>query len=102
MIQVWSLTLLRNEIPDELPGHISRGWFGKGIAVLPSFPDCTLAMMTSMILSFPDLKELSVKLQGLPCHARTATSNLFRHAAKGTIKPFGATRRYGRNRKSPR
>ena len=34
MIQVWSLTLLRNEIPDELPGHISRGGFRKGINAL--------------------------------------------------------------------
>jgi hypothetical protein len=57
-----TLSIYATEIPDELPGHISRGEFGKGITVLYlRYPHCTLATMTSMILSLPDLKELSVQ-----------------------------------------
>jgi len=49
------------EIPDELPGHISRGEFGKRITALHlCTPYSTLATLTSMILSLPDLKELRV------------------------------------------
>ena len=50
------------EIPDELPGHISRGVFGKDITALYLHsPRCTLTTVTSMILSLPDLKELVVE-----------------------------------------
>jgi len=50
------------EIPDELPGHISRGVFGKGITTLYLHsPRCTLTTIISMILSLPDLKELGVE-----------------------------------------
>jgi hypothetical protein len=60
-----TLSVCETKIPDELPGHISRGEFGRGITVLClRYPHCTHATMTSMVLSFPDLKELSV--QG--CH----------------------------------
>ena len=55
------LVTARTEIPDELPGHISRGEFGKGITSLCLWsPRCTLATMASMILSLPNLKELSI------------------------------------------
>jgi hypothetical protein len=57
---------IRNEIPDELPGHISRGAFGKGITALYlRCAYCTLATMTSMILSLPDLQELSIECQDM-------------------------------------
>jgi hypothetical protein len=57
-----TLSMYKTEIPDELPGHISRGEFGKGITVLYLlYQHCTLATMTSMVLSLPDLKELSIE-----------------------------------------
>jgi len=60
------LSLYQTEIPDEFPGHISRGEFGKGITTLHFwFPYCTVATITSIILSLPDLKELSVQAFGL-------------------------------------
>jgi hypothetical protein len=61
------LSLEETEIPDELPGHISRGEFGKGITALYLHHTyCTLATMTSMILSLPDLKELTVDCEDTP------------------------------------
>ena len=55
------LIIARTEIPDELSGNIVRGEFGKGIETLFIWsPYCTLATMTSMILSLPNLKELGV------------------------------------------
>jgi hypothetical protein len=55
------LSLGETEIPDGLPGHISRGEFGKGITALYLYyPCCTLATLTSMVLSLPNLKDLSV------------------------------------------
>jgi hypothetical protein len=57
-----TLSMYEAKIPDELPGHISRGEFGKGITALyVRRARSTLATVTSMILSFPDLKELSVQ-----------------------------------------
>jgi len=60
-----TLTMYGTEIPGEFPGHISRGEFGKGITTLRlrflHLPYCTLPMLTSMILSLPDLKELRIK-----------------------------------------
>jgi hypothetical protein len=62
-----TLSIYAAEIPDELPGHISCGEFGKGIAVLYlCYPYCTLATMVSMILSLPNLKELSVQCGVMP------------------------------------
>jgi hypothetical protein len=56
------LSMFATEIPDELPGHISRGEFGKGITALRiSLPFCRLATVISMILSLPDLKELNIE-----------------------------------------
>jgi hypothetical protein len=56
------LSLSNTKIPGELPGYISCGEFGKRITALYlHFADCTLATVTSMILSLPHLKELSVK-----------------------------------------
>jgi hypothetical protein len=53
---------VETKIRDEFPGHISRGEFGKGITVLYlRCTYCTLVTETSMILSLPDLKELSVE-----------------------------------------
>jgi hypothetical protein len=52
-------------IPDELPGHILRGEFGKGINILYLwFPCCALATMMS-IISLPNLKELSIGNAGI-------------------------------------
>jgi hypothetical protein len=57
-----TLSIYATEIPDELPGYISRGAFGKGITALYlQSTYCTLATMTSMILSLPNLKELDVE-----------------------------------------
>ena len=57
-----TLSINGTEIPDEFPSRISRGEFGKGITVLHlRFLSCTLATLTSMILSLPDLKELCVE-----------------------------------------
>jgi len=56
------LTILSTHIPDESLGPISRGEFGKGITTLHlSYLSCTFAAMTSMTLSFPNLKELWVE-----------------------------------------
>jgi len=56
-----ALSILATQIPDELPGHISRGEFGKGITTLDiCIPYCTFATLTSTILSLPDLEELCV------------------------------------------
>jgi hypothetical protein len=55
------LSLIETEIPDELPDHISRGEFGKGItAIYLRRVRYTFAKVASMILSLPDLKELSI------------------------------------------
>jgi hypothetical protein len=60
-----TLSMNDAKIPDELPGHISRGEFGKGITALYLHDTyCTLATVTSMILSLPDLKKLSIQ----DCH----------------------------------
>jgi len=60
-----SLTVLSMygiEIPDEFPGHISRGEFGKGITALYlRFLYSSLATLASIILSLPDLKKLCVE-----------------------------------------
>jgi len=57
-----TLSMHETEIPEELPGLISRGEFGNGITTLYLGFQCyTYATMTSMILSFPNLKELCVE-----------------------------------------
>ena len=57
-----ALSIHRVKIPDEFPGHILRGEFGKGITALHlCTPYSTLATLTSMILSLPDLKELGIE-----------------------------------------
>jgi len=57
-----TLSIFATQIPDELPGHISRGGFGKRITTLDiCVPYCTFATLTSMILSLPDLKELRLE-----------------------------------------
>jgi hypothetical protein len=62
-----TLSMYAADIPDELPDLISRGAFGKGITALYlRYAYCTLATMTSMILSLPDLKELSVECGTAP------------------------------------
>ena len=73
-----ALSMYKTEIPDELPGHISRGEFGNGITALYlGFSRYTLATVTSMIFSLPNLKELCVEycevtLEGpLPTHSVT-------------------------------
>jgi len=56
------LSMYRIKIPDEFPGHISRGEFGKGITTLDlCSPRCALATLTSMILSLSDLKEVRLE-----------------------------------------
>jgi hypothetical protein len=50
-------------IPDELVDQISREEFGRGITTLSlRFPHCRLSTITSVILSLPDLKKLTVVL----------------------------------------
>jgi len=57
-----ALSMYATEIPEELPGHISRGEFRNGITALClRFPSDTFETMTSMILSLPNLKELCVE-----------------------------------------
>ena len=57
-----ALSIYGMVIPDELPGRISQGELGKGITTLDlHLSYCTLATLTSMILSLPSLKELSVE-----------------------------------------
>jgi hypothetical protein len=56
------LSLDEIDIPDEFLDLISRGEFGKGITALYlQYTRCTCATMTSMILSFPNLKELRLE-----------------------------------------
>jgi len=55
------LWVSETRIPDELPGQILRGELGKGITVLRLWwTSCTLATMTSVIFSLPNLKVLSI------------------------------------------
>jgi hypothetical protein len=57
-----TLSMYATVIPHGLPGYISRGEFGKRITVLYlRSPHCTLTTITSMILSLPNLKELSIE-----------------------------------------
>jgi len=59
LVSLTSLSMFATQIPDELPGHISRGEFGKGITALYlGFPYGSLETLMSMIHSLPDLKEL--------------------------------------------
>ena len=60
------LSLFQTKIPDEFPGHILRGEFGKGITTLYlGFLGGAPPTTTSMILSLPDLKELGVENYGV-------------------------------------
>ena len=78
-----TLLMHATEIPDELPGCISRGEFGNGITalylILSSY---TFATMTSMILSLPNLKDLRVEYcdvvpeEPLPTHPVTPQRRL--------------------------
>ena len=62
-------------IPDELPGQILRGEFGRGIITLSlRVPRCDLSTTTSMILSLPDLKNLTVILGKTTSTRLTSTS----------------------------
>jgi len=57
-----TLSIDATEIPDELPGRISRGEFGNGITALClSLSSYTPTTMTSMILSLPNLKEVYIQ-----------------------------------------
>ena len=57
-----ALSMSEIEIPDEFPGHLSRGEFGKGITTLClRFLDSTVETLTLMILSLPNLKELHIE-----------------------------------------
>jgi len=56
-----ALSMYKIKIPNEFPGHISRGEFGEGITTLDLRSlFCGLPTLTSMILSLPNLKELRV------------------------------------------
>ena len=53
------------EFPDEFPGHISCGEFGKGITTLDLRSlCCRLPTLTSMTLSLSNLKKLRIKHYG--------------------------------------
>ena len=57
-----ALSMHRIKIPDEFPSHISRGEFGKWIITLDLLSlHCRLPTLVSIILSFPNLKELRIK-----------------------------------------
>ena len=73
-----ALSMYKSEIPDELPGRISRGEFGNGITALYlGFTRYTSATVISMIFSLPNLKELYIEFcnvmpEGpLPTHSVT-------------------------------
>ena len=67
-----TLWVYKTEIPSELLGHILRGEVGKGITTLHLWsPRCPLSTTASIILSLPDLENLTVgfcntKLGGPP------------------------------------
>jgi hypothetical protein len=70
------LSLVETEIPGEFLDRISRGGLGRGVAILSFWSSCfEVAAVTSMILSLPDLKELSVYCLGIalggPLRARS-------------------------------
>ena len=75
-----SLTMLgvyECAIPDELPGQILRGEFGRGITTLSlEFPFGKISTMTSMILSLPDLKKLIVRFDETKFGQPSSTSGL--------------------------
>jgi len=57
-----ALSMFKVEIPDEFPGHLSRGEFGKGITTLYLRSlSSTVETLTLMILSLPNLKELHIE-----------------------------------------
>jgi hypothetical protein len=73
------LSLFVATIPGELPGYVSCGEFGKRITTLYFHSiHTTLARATSIILSLPNLKELTVKdcdavtEDSLPIHSVTS------------------------------
>ena len=73
-----ALSVYRNGIPDEFLDYTSRGEFGKGITALDLHsPHCTIATLTSVILSLPDMRELGIYAHGvepeepLPTHSIT-------------------------------
>ena len=61
-----TLRAYRCPTPDDLPGQISRGEFGRGITTLSLIsPFCDTSTITSMILSLPELKKLTVRVDHL-------------------------------------
>jgi hypothetical protein len=94
------LSLDGTDIPDEFLDLISRGEFGKGITALClDTHTARCATMASMILSLPDLKELTVECGTVPKGPPPTDSVT---PAKGAIRLIGATRIRGRDRRSPR
>ena len=65
-------------IPEELVGQVSRGEFGRGITTLSlRFPRCKLSTITSIIISFPGLKKLTVALDsGVTSSQLSSTSTV--------------------------
>ena len=64
-------------IPDELLDQTSRGEFGRTINNLQiRFPRCALSAIISMILSFPELKELTVSLEKTALEQPVSTSSV--------------------------
>ena len=58
--------MYRSAVPDQLVGPISRGEFGRGITALYlRHPHCDLSTITSIVVSLPNLKKLTVVFNGM-------------------------------------
>jgi hypothetical protein len=91
-----TLSIYAAKIPDELPNHISRGAFGKGITALYlRYTYCSLATMTSMILSLPGLKELSIECGAAPEEPPLANSLTAQRGPLNSLELHGYLGRIG-------
>ena len=91
-----SLLMVKTTVPqlDELSGSMSFGEFGEKIKLLAlTLPQCTVAMIVALVLSFPNLEDFSltgaVSEEPLPIlpHApqRRPLVSLRLHAARGGV-----------------
>ena len=92
-----TLLMCATKIPDELPGHIWRGEFGRGITTVHlRLPYCTLPTLTSMILSLPDLKKLCVERCGdMPEEPHPTYSVIPERGPLDSLKLYGPVDRIG-------
>jgi len=92
-----TLSMYATGIPDELPGHIWRGEFGKGITTVHlRLPHCTLPTLISMILSLPNLKKLCVERCGdMPEETPPTYSVTPERGPLNSLKLYGGVSRIG-------